>query len=297
MVIQQSKSMFDPLPEYMRPRMLKELSEVPISIPETIRQKIADFLCRQENKKTRSNYKRTLMEFCKKLSGEPAHEDFEAFFSTQDKATAAATIAYKRSVLVSFLKGEYGWGELGTSVRLGEFAPPKSWYAPSKEVIGSLITKACSLGIHSFALFIWFAYSVGQRLSDLLTAHRKQFDSDENGNTIIHMIASKTGKHITKFLPASLTLRLPKEGAVFPFLEKKQIQLQFQRISSIMNIKPIKAKNLRAAHISAVAATVEAARKAGGHSNHETTLASYLNPALLNLFDMNPYYLDPPGMI
>ena len=53
---------------------------------------------------------------------------------------------------------------------------------------------------------------------------------------------------------------------------------------------PLKCKNLRAAHITAIAAIVKAGVEAGAHSASSITVGSYLDPDVLAVFDMEEYF-------
>jgi integrase len=292
-VVSRNKHMFEILPSHMLPIKRGVYEKLPEVVPDILREKEADFLCRQQNEKTRSNYARILNRFCQSIKDTPTYDDYKTFFDQHDKGTAAKTIDTEKAVISSFLKGEFGWGELGTKVNLSAFAPPKSWYAPSRTAVGAFMRGCCLFGHNNFGVFVWFAYATGQRLSDLLTARSEQLLKDESGNTLLTIIASKTGKSVTKLLPASLVPLLAKSGTLFDLGGKRKVQEMFVWVSQKMSPgKPIKAKNLRAGHISAIGSLVKAAMDAGNHSNSQVTQSSYLNPAVLNMFDMKEYYFS-----
>lgn len=291
--ISRSKSMLDPLPPYMAEEKLTVLKGLPDVIQGSMREKVADFLCRQQHKKTRKNYERILLRFCSNLQGEPAYDDFKLFVEKQATVAAAKTVESDLSIIKSFLKGEFGWGDVGTKVNLSAFAPPKIWYAPPKQAVGEFIVACRQAEKSDFAVFVWFSYATGQRLADVLQARSDQLAKDDSGNTLIRIIASKTGKHTIKLLPGPLVKLLRKDGVFFNLGGKRSIQELFHSISNKrLPAIPIKAKNLRAGHISAVSEIIKSAMVAGSHSNPSTTEASYLNPAILDLFDMSAYYFS-----
>lgn len=281
------------LPKELFALKQKIYDSLPGEINCEFREKEADFLCRLENEKTRSNYKTTLNIFLKEIKSAPTLENFKKYFTIfkdKSKIPSAATVSSKRATILAFLKGEFGWSETGTNINLSAFAPPKPCYAPSKKMVGEVIKHCRIAGNDKFAIFVWFAYAIGQRLGDILHANANQI----NENGILSIYASKTQKFVQKKIPSTLCRFLPLTGDFFADIGgREKVQEAFRKISKEMHLRiPIKAKNLRAAHITAISVLVEAGKTAGSHTHSSTAQASYIDfNAFEQLFDMSEYYI------
>jgi hypothetical protein len=259
-------------------------------VREPMRSKIADFLARVANTRTRDNYMSILSGFAKQ-GPDPTLEGLSAYFD--QKNFAAMTAKLHKTVILRFLAGEYGWTNEGINIRLDKFRPPPPIIVPSRDTIGKIMQRAISDRNPDFATFVWFAYAVGQRLGDLLNIKAANLTPKDNGSYLACVIAGKTQKFIHKYVPAGLAKRLDLtvQGPMFTWT-KKYIRKTLKEYSFDIGQEQIRPKNLRAAHISSIAEILKVGMAAGSHSSTVITQVSYLAPSVLNVFNMDEYCIE-----
>jgi hypothetical protein len=299
--------LYPPLQNHLYVKKGEILKGLPESIPPRLNDKIADFLCRANEASFKKN-RSYITIFCGNIhTDEPTLQDYTDFFNNCGNYSAS-TVTTMQCIIKKFLRKEFGWSNEGLPrANLSICTVTKSVYAPRATEVNQFINNAKASGYHRFAVFVWFAFTTGQRLSDLLACRKSNLTAESDGIYKYSLIAKKTNKIETKFISGRLYDLInvkptdPNDKEVFYDIttpsvaissRKKEIQRIFRLISADMD-KKMTCKNLRAGHITEVGYAAMAAKKAGSHSAISTTVTHYLDPKLmLPSYDLSDCFKD-----
>lgn len=305
--VTKTTAMLPPLPAEKKPiknkilfAIKEDIKKKNINLDNDFIDKVADYLARQNNPRTRSSYKGILLSYAEFLKPGvlPTTTNMEEFLDSQ-RGVALTTIGMRRATLLSFVKGMYGWNPT-TTVRVepSNYTPPKPIYAPSVQTVGKMMRYFVYKKLRIMALFTWFGYAIGQRVNDILQTRLCNFSTTVTGHWMVHGNASKTLKPYVKYIPLGLARAIqelvsdPAER-IFNFT-KKTVETAFREatteLSEYLKGRDFYAKHLRAGHILVLCQYGLPGMQAGDHTKLAVTLNNYVGSGVLQLFNLDKYY-------
>jgi integrase len=256
---------------------------------ETNLEPLAKFLCLLSNNETKRHYIKVLVDFCRFAHEPPVYADYLDYFVQLKGNLTVDTVKGYGAKLRSFLSSQFNWKRKHfAKIDYTKFRVGKAKRVPDMAEIKKFI-KGCA----SFKekVFVWFALTTGQRLSDVLSAKVSNLDPHINGTYVITIVCRKTQKIARKCISSRLNLYLLKiakdsNSPIFSDYKAWQIRAFFESISAATGIK-ITPKSLRAAHGSIIGPFIQSAKTALSHSSAATSEAHYVDPSIYcNAFDV-----------